>query len=131
SPHYHRARIRAKSLIKGLQGELDEAYRLVELLKTPHQSHHEIAYNLVLCAHLEYLAGNFFLSTQLYGTSVAWCQRKGFDLHGYNYSSREKNLALLCERFGDKAFQALYDEGYNRHASEILQSLAGSKQASI
>ena len=123
SPGNHRGVLRAKSLIKGLQGELDEAYRLMEQLQTPKQSHHEIAYYLVLSAHLEFLAGNFSLSTQLYGTSVAWCQRKGFDLHGYNYSSREKNLALLCERLGDEAFQALYDEGYDRDAREILQSL--------
>ena len=123
NPGQHRALLRAKSLIKVLQGELDEARRLVEQLKTPKQSHHEIAYYLTLCAHLEFFAGNFDSATQLYGTSISWCQRKGFDLRGINYSTREENLSSLRERFGEEAFQALYNEGYDRDAREILQPL--------
>ena len=123
SPNRRRALLRVKSLIKGLQGELDEARRLMEPLKTPKQSHHEIAYYLVLCAHLEFFAGNFESATRQYGTSIAWCQHKGFDLRGYTYSTREKNLAQLREHLRDQAFQALYDEGYNRDFRDVLQQL--------
>ena len=123
SPNRRRALLRVKSLIKGLQGELDEARRLMEPLKTPKQSHHEIAYYLVLCAHLEFFAGNVESATRQYGTSIAWCQHKGFDLRGYTYSTREKNLAQLREHLRDEAFQALYDEGYNRDFRDVLQML--------
>lgn len=116
--------IRLKSLALRLQGDLAEARELLRRANEPNLGHHNVAYNLIQFAHQSLCEGDLPEAARLYGASVAWCERHGFDLRGYNYFARERDLTFLRAAMDKPEFDASYESGYRCNAADILQRLS-------
>ena len=123
SPASRAASLRARSLALRLQGEHAQAREVLLQAVEPNKSHHSIAYDLIHFAHQSLCEGDLSEAARLYGASIAWCERHGFDLRGYNYFFRERDLALLRERLGPSEFERGYSLGYNEDPDRILSYL--------
>ena len=81
------------------------------------------AYDLIHFANQALGEGDLPEAVRLYGASVSWCERHGFDLRGYNYFFRERDLALLRESLGQSEYEKGYSLGYNEDPARILSHL--------